>query len=196
MGINRIKTATHTRSYNSANKEDFTELYDKLFHSVYYFTRRFIPKDEAEDITADVFYNVFRAAKTFANISVAKSYLQVAARNSCLNYLRERKSKEKKEAEIIYLTAKIEIAPVHELSMEDAFITAILKEVNQLPTQCRKVFMLHFIQGKSVGQVASQLKISRNTVKNHRAKAKSILKNRLKHIFLAVIPSLIMIFPM
>ncbi|HEX4851029.1 MAG TPA: sigma-70 family RNA polymerase sigma factor [Puia sp.] len=188
------KTVTNSRTYKSGDREDFTEIYNQLFHSVYYFIRRFIPEEEAEDITADVFYNVHKAAKTFANLQVAKSYLQIAARNSCLNHLRASKSREKKEAELYYLSGKIEMAPSHEESIEAVFVNEISKEIDQLPAQCRKVFIMHFIQGKTISQVAAEMHISRNTVKNHRTRAKAVLRSRLEHIFWSTVPFLFTIF--
>jgi len=171
--------AGYARTYLSNNKKDFTELYELLYDSVYFFARKFVTKEEAADVTADVFYRFYQKGIECKNIPVAKKYLQVSVRNACLNLISENKTKEKKESELSYLTSDTSTL---QNELEISLLEIIHKEINQLPRQCREAFIQRFVSGKKLSEIADDMHISKMTVKNHLTKAKTILKKRLQFI--------------
>jgi len=172
-------TADTSRIYHSNNKKDFTELYEKLYDSVYFFARRYVNSEDATDVSADVFYRFYQKRIECKNIYVAKKYLQVSARNACLNLISEKKTKEKREFELSYLSTE----PLTlENELEISLLEIIHKEINQLPRQCREAFIQRFVSGKKLSEIADDMHISKMTVKNHLTKAKTILKKRLQFI--------------
>src|SRR5690606_24014533 len=53
--------------------------------------------------------------------------------------------------------------------------------INELSPQCRLVFTLCKVEGRSYDEVSKMLKISPNTISNHLIKAKKQLKGRLQN---------------
>ncbi len=47
--------------------------------------------------------------------------------------------------------------------------------MDKLPPQCRKVFILHYIEGKKISEIAEELKISIGTVKTHKVRGIDLL---------------------
>jgi RNA polymerase sigma-70 factor (ECF subfamily) len=52
----------------------------------------------------------------------------------------------------------------------------IYEAIEALPSQCKKVFKLCYVEGLSNSEVAAQFSISINTVKNHKVKALGLLR--------------------
>lgn len=55
----------------------------------------------------------------------------------------------------------------------------IYRAVGDLPSQCSKVVALSFFEGLSNAEIADQLGLSEQTVKNHKVRGLNILRDRL-----------------
>lgn len=71
--------------------EAFAELYRRHVDAVYRFMRYQAPDDEAHDLTAQVFFNAYRASDTFRGDSSYRTWLFRIARNTVVSYRRHRK---------------------------------------------------------------------------------------------------------
>ena len=169
--------------FNSGNPDAFTSVYNILYPSIFYFARRFVNADDAADITADAFYKLWKMDKSFERLQSIKVFLQVSVRNACLNYLRNEKSKERKQSELLYLSDQTaENASLNYDEVEADFFIRIEAEIENLPNQCRKVFKMAYFEGLKNKQIAEYLKISENTVTNHKYKALKLLRLALQDV--------------
>ena len=104
----------------------------------------------------------------------------VFIRNSCLNYIRSTRSKDRYIASLAYEEQA-------ENFEESIILTEIHRElaaaVEKLPEECRKVFQLCYFRGVDNESAAQELGLSVNTVKAQKARGKKILKENLKDIF-------------
>ena len=55
----------------------------------------------------------------------------------------------------------------------------IFKSLSILPPKCRKVFTLFYLEGKTYEEIADELRVSINTVRNHKMRALSLLRGEL-----------------
>ena len=85
--------------------------------------------------------------------------------------------KDKRYASISMQTDAVNHDYLHNL-VHTEVIAEIHRAINQLPTQCRKVISLEFIEGLSNEEVAKELSLSIQTVKNHKVRALKILKQQ------------------
>src|ERR1700730_5022982 len=121
--------------FNSGNRNAFTSVYNILYPSIFYFARRFVNSDDAADITADAFYKLWKMDKSFERLQSIKVFLQVSVRNACLNYLRNEKSKERKQNELLYLSDQTtENASINYDEVEADFFTRMHAEIENLPS--------------------------------------------------------------
>ena len=136
-------------------------------------------EDDVLDIAQDVFVNLWKARVTIESLVHMRMYLYQSMRHRCLNYMRVKKLEEMYcheyallESEEGFGDAVVE-EEVHRMGME---------EIEQLPLEQRRVIMLH-LEGKNNIEIAEILKVSVNTVKTHKARARQQLKTKLKDLF-------------
>lgn len=159
-----------------AFREVFVANYEALCQ--YAFT---ILKDSAEvqDIVQSVFLKIWEKRNELEIKLSIRSYLFKAVYHQCMNQLEHRTVKLKHKAYSTYtqtITQPPETFP-HELEEN---ITAA---INELPAQCRIIFMLSRYEEMRYAEIAEQLKISVNTVENQISKALKILRSKLKDIW-------------
>lgn len=130
----------------------------------------------AEEIVQEVFLKLWTKRETLKNIESPSSYLMRIATNKTLDHLRRKAI----EYKVMQNAGKSEEdSPVdNELSFKEA--KRILAEgIAAMPDQRRTIYLLQQ-EGYSYDEIAAQLNISNNTVRNHIALASKSLKDYLK----------------
>jgi RNA polymerase sigma factor (sigma-70 family) len=51
--------------------------------------------------------------------------------------------------------------------------------MEKLPRQCKKVFTLHYVEGKKISEIAEELKISIGTANTHKFRGIHLIKKAL-----------------
>jgi RNA polymerase sigma-70 factor (family 1) len=163
--------------FNSGSQEAFTSIYNLLYPNVYYFAQRFVNPEDAADIAADAFFKLWKMEKEFVRISSVKNYLQVAAKNACINFLKNIKYKQARQNELIYLTSVEEETDIKASeNIKAEYLRIMYLEVEKLPIQCKKVFRMAWLEGLKNQEIATRLRITKNTVKSHKMKALKVLR--------------------
>jgi RNA polymerase sigma-70 factor (ECF subfamily) len=128
-----------------------------------------------EEIVQDVFLKLWTKREVLKSIESPAAYLMRIATNKTLDHLR-RKAIEYKVMQNV--KGKEEDSPVdNEISFKEA--KRILAEaIAAMPDQRRTIYLLQQ-DGYSYEEIASQLSISSNTVRNHIALASKYLKDYL-----------------
>jgi RNA polymerase sigma-70 factor, ECF subfamily len=136
----------------------FAELYERNFHAVYaYVARRAASREEAEDVTAEVFHQALANLKRFEwrGAPFAAWLIRIAS-----NALADRWRLQARESGD---------PPDEELSdptMEGAERRAVLYElVDSLPQDQRRVIVARFVEQKSIREIAHDLKRTEGAVK-------------------------------
>jgi len=160
----------------------YQELFRQFHTPLTLFTLRIV-KDQAaaEDIALEAFFSLWQKRDSFSEIHSLKSYLYSIARNGSLNWIRK--------------TRREENCNKSAASLEDDFTESVLEAIiysetmgkiyhaiDELPAQCRKVLVHHFIEGKKLHEIAEEMNLSINTIKTHRAKGISLLQKALNNL--------------
>jgi RNA polymerase sigma-70 factor (ECF subfamily) len=133
---------------------------------VRFFSARTGSVDEAEDIVQEVFVKISRAQPT--EVENPGAYLYRLGINVLVDRRRAASRSMRRDSEFHGDAGETDSAPSPErvaaarLRLED-----ILRVVEKLPPQCRRVFTLHRIDGQSHAEVAAALGISRSAVEKH-----------------------------
>ncbi|GLU53337.1 RNA polymerase sigma-70 factor [Dyadobacter frigoris] len=136
-------------------------------------------KQIAEDLVSEVFFQFYRT-KSYEHITSSyTSYLFRAVRNECFTHLRREFGK----TDVIELTTENTISiqqqqPDAEIHYNHLFLK-VNEVIGELPTQCRKVFLMSRFESKKYHEIARELNISPKTVEVHISKA-------LKHLRIAL----------
>lgn len=139
-------------------------------------------RDEVDDIAQEAFLRAV-IAESQRPIDNAKAYLFEAARNTALTV---RAKRSRKIFEAIEDATDSNVS-YDEPSIEDIMIgrerfAIFCEAVALLPTQCRKVFLMCKVYGKSHKEISGTLGISESTVEKHvgtaLARCAAYLRNR------------------
>jgi DNA-directed RNA polymerase specialized sigma24 family protein len=80
----------HIRAFNRGDKAAYHLLYDELSARIYVFAYSFVgQKDWAARVMRDAFSSLFAAHARLSSETAIANFLYIAARNRCLNELRE-----------------------------------------------------------------------------------------------------------
>jgi len=140
------------------------------------YAERFIIDEKlSEDMIQDVFIKLW---DKYQNLEDDKWYplLFTMVRNRCLDYLKHLAVKRTVVVEILNLKAMEELLYIEDLSggvyadyplLSEELKNQIRKITDNLPSRCRKVFLLSRIQGLKNREIAQMLSISEKTVEKH-----------------------------
>lgn len=166
--LKRIRQGDH-----SAMKELFMSYYDMAFISV----RRIINDvGITEDITQEIFIDIWSKRETISISSSLGSYIKKMAVNKSLNHIRKSKKQlftdnfDEDAASSINVENTMEAA-----SMEEY----IHKHIDLLPEQCKLVFVLSRFEEMSNREIAEHLGLSIKTIENQMTKALRTLKQAI-----------------
>lgn len=158
----------------------------KKYHSVlcffaYKYTKSY---SEAEDVVHSVFEKLLEKSIDLDNEKAFKSYLFSAVHNACVNHIKQDNIKKRYTDYTIshesgrddssYLLDRIEVEILFE----------VFSKIDALPSECNKIFKLSYIENFSNQEIADKLGISVNTVKSQKSRAKQLLRESLKDLFL------------
>ncbi len=171
---------------NSAFKlEGINDVYVK-YHSVLCFFAYKVTKSysEAEDVVHSVFERLLEKGVNLENDQALRSYLFSAVHNASLNYIKRDGIKKKHTDYTITHESDRDDSSYLLERMEAEILFEVFSKIDELPTECSKVFKLSYIENLSNQEIADKLGISVNTVKSQKSRAKQLLRESLKNLFL------------
>lgn len=165
------------------------------YRSLCYFANRLLQDNmEAEDIVSDCFCKLWEKKEDFETASNIKAFLYISCRNACLNHLKKVKRKTAIQEQYFSKVEEGEETILYEL-VETEILTLLSKEIETLPDKCREVFKLIYLEGRKTDEIALQLGLSVQTVRNHKTRAVELLKaSFLKKGFSAATTLAILLF--
>lgn len=179
--------------FNQGDTEAFTAIYNRYYSTLYYFVKRFIPeREDAEDITADVFVKLWNLRANLKTIKNIEAFLYVTGRNACLDFLRHLQRRNMRQKELIQALLQQPEEGRLEEDVKTLVLQAIHAEIEKLPRSCRTVFKMAYIDGMSNSQIAEALGINNQSVRNYKLRAAKLLRiallnrNMLVGVFIAV----------
>lgn len=149
------------------DSDAFLELYNQYHPALYHYVLRFVKSPAiAEDVLQDVFLKIWEIrARIDAQLSF-KAYLYRICRNSVFKLLKKIAVDENLRVQVMQQFAQ-SIADADLKVLWQQYEEILHAAVNNLSPQRQRVFRLCREEGKTYEQVANELGISRNTVKEH-----------------------------
>lgn len=170
------------------DEDAFRYIFDNEYGLMCSFANRMLhDRTMAESIAGDVIFNLWESHERLKITSSLRSYLLGAVRNRCINELKSRMKRLsatnaslniREEMEMLDVIFTDDSQPLGTL-LEQELEEQISHCISLLPKECRKVFEKSRFEGLSYKEIASELKISTNTVKYHIKQALSILHSNL-----------------
>ena len=144
----------------------FESLFNEYYSGLVIYASRYTRDTAiAEDVVCDVYTNLWANWKTLHSGNM-KSYLFTAVRSRCLNYLNRLDVRNQYQEEILH-TGEATGPLTWECYVESELGELIDSAVENLPSQCRKVFRMNRFENKGVNEIANELQLSPRTVEKH-----------------------------
>ncbi|MDO6736384.1 sigma-70 family RNA polymerase sigma factor [Wenyingzhuangia sp. 2_MG-2023] len=152
-------------------EKTFKACYKDLCIMSFFFTKDIA---EAEDVVQDVFVKIMEKQD---QIKELENYLKVAVRNASLKRISKKYQSEKIDETVLFYNES-NTESENELALQKK--VQLYKQINLLPEQCKKIFLLCVLDDLKYKEAADALGISINTVKTQMKKAFKILRTTLK----------------
>jgi RNA polymerase sigma-70 factor (family 1) len=173
--------------------KSFTAAYHSLYAPTYYFARRFVSPEEAADLVAEAFCKLWKRPGDFSNLPRLKVFLQIMVRNASIDAIRHDQTRKNFQAEARYLQGENAGAEPMEEFLRAELLKQIHEAIEKLPSRCKEIFKLHWLEGLKNQDIADKLQVSVNTVINQKVRALSKLRIAFKdHPFVAVLMALLL----
>lgn len=161
----------------------FGILYDRYAQKVYHKCLSFSKnKQEAEDLSHDVFIRVYIKLRTFENRSKFSTWLYSLTYNFCLNYInRDKKKREEIEA------VGAEIYAYTRDEYNDRFILTLKTDklkiaMNSIDPENRAILLMKYLDDFSIKDICESLDIGESAAKMRLARAKKKLVDSYNQI--------------
>lgn len=155
---------------NNKTNNAFTNLYLASIDGLSRIVASIVPPHEIEDVVQETYVRICQAKNT-EKISSKKSFMFTTAKNLALDY--------QKRAGTRLVDDKVhwdELEGLLENKHYDHVLTDVItndefskfcEAIRQLPSQCRKVFILKKVYGYTQKEIAKNMNISESTVEKH-----------------------------
>ncbi len=166
---------------SGGNLAAFEVIYQRYHRRTFSLTMRMTNNtSEAEDLTQEVFIQLFRKSGSFRGDSAFSTWLHRLTVNQVLMHFRRRSVKNEKVSDDGEMPEQTVHGTANPNRMPVVDRIALKKAIGELPNGYRSVFILHDIEGYEHEEVARMMGISVGTSKSQLHKARLKLRGLLK----------------
>lgn len=165
-----MKTFTDLELIRLVTKDDknaFSELYRRYYNKICLLIRRKgIDSDEIDDLTQDVFVDIWNQRTRIVITSSVNAYVYTIAKHKICNYIRQQIAKRYYEGQAIYDVNDNPLASETHADLID--IKRLIKnKIAIMPPKEQQIFKLSRFKYMTIADVAKETNISRRTVENY-----------------------------
>ena len=183
------------RQLKEGKEQAYKYLYNQHYQILCHVAAQYVRDDFlAETIVGDVIFHLWEVRETVEISTNLRSYLMAGVKNQCLDFLK----KQYNQREVAISAVGLQDFPVLQYVKESDYPLGrlleqelegeIMKAIDRLPEECRRVFRMSRFEERKYEEIARQLEISVNTVKYHIKRALTLLHEDLgKYLTVAVL---------
>lgn len=173
------------RQMAKGDEKAFRTLFERYYTPLSVYADKILnDMDAAIDIVQSLFVTIYEN-RTELNVNNVRSFLYQSVQNRCLNELKHRKVITQYSAHAMNFGTE-ESNETDELIEVSELEARLAQAINELPTQCRKIFEMSRIDGMSNSEIAERLDLSKRTVETQISKALKHLRETLGTLFVAI----------
>lgn len=165
-------------------KGDFTKFYKDTFNAFFDGLHRYAftivkDKDSASDAVQSIFVKWWESQKHFETYDEVKSYLYTAVYRHCLNVVRNDKIRGAHKENYKYVMGSNLVVQDENVELEQ-LDNKIRTSIEELPHQCRIIFMKSRFENKRYSEIAEEMNLSVKTIEVQMSKALKVLREKIK----------------
>lgn len=175
-----INNASFRQLLSAGNEAAFKLFFETYDHKVFNYIDKIVKsKEVTEELTIDVFMKIWNTKEMLAEVQNLDAFIYRIAVNKALDFLRVAAKEKQNRAVLADQMKSLTSEAADQAYLNREFEKELQLSIRQLPPQQKLVFSLSRVNGLSHQQIAEQLRISKNTVKNHMVSAIRSLKSSL-----------------
>lgn len=164
----------------NGDEKAFKMIFDNYYPQLVFFANKFVGSvEQAEDIVIEVFSKFWKKRESSPLINSFSALLYSATKNACIDYLRKEAKNPMVFGDFILDVEDQDTV----LDGEEVFarlLQEVLDNIESLPSQCRSIFKLLYLEGKTTKEVAEMLGLSVQSVRNQKTRGLSLLREKVK----------------
>ncbi|NCU28226.1 MAG: RNA polymerase sigma factor [Candidatus Moranbacteria bacterium] len=170
--------------YVGGDDASFKLIIDRYTPIVFGYVSRFVGKDNADDLTQNVFIKVWKNIRNFDDEKASfKTWLFKIARNTTIDYLRKKKSINfsslDSDEEDFASGLEDDHDNQEDILIKSENINALKEAIKILPLNYREILVLYYEQDMTFKEIGELLNKPLNTVKSYHRRALIRLKKEL-----------------
>ncbi len=176
-GLNH--TEDWVQAFQNGEEKGYDFFFRQYFSALSFFANKILKNEsDAKDVVQDCFVKLWSGQATLKKPSAIKSFLYTTVHNASLNFLRDKKGADRREAEI-QQDAGIADENWLDQVIQAEMIREIYAHIHSLPPRMQEVFRKYYLEGKNCNEIAGDLQTSPATVRKQRARALTLLREKL-----------------
>ena len=164
------------------NEIAYKQLFIKYYSPLCEYASQYISDDDAEELVQELMLFIWETRESILIESSLKSYLFIATKHRCLNFIKKNQYHEQVHSEI-YEKLKDQFEDPDYYMLEDLSVQ-IQKAIDELPENYRETFALSRFGEQTNVQIAAMQGISVKTVEYRITQSLKILRVKLKDYLL------------
>ena len=174
-----------TRSANT-DEQLFNEWYHQHWELLFKLAcKKTGSAEDAYDLVHDLFADIWRTMPELSDSTDIRSYLVACLYHKIFNHFRSKGLRDKHYKNLeTFLTQQSVADPNYTLAQpeqeQENIQQAIEKEITDMPEKMKRIFIRNYYQDQSITQIAGDLSLSRQTVKNQLHIASKRLRRAVK----------------
>jgi RNA polymerase sigma-70 factor (ECF subfamily) len=158
--------------------ETFEELYRRHVGEVYSYAASRVGRDEAEDITADVFHAAARAVVHGDSGEITPAWLMTVTRNKVIDHWRRR---ERRHGKLHLLRAIGNTVDPSDRVIAAAESHRVVLALEKVSKRHRMLLMMHYVDGLTAPELAGLLGLTTVAIESALARARRSFRSHFDH---------------
>jgi RNA polymerase sigma-70 factor (ECF subfamily) len=134
---------------------------------------------DAQDISSEAFVKLWKVKEDFKTLGNIKAFLYTTTRNTCIDYLRTRKTLLGTQKVFHYLNGMGDQESIENAQTEAELFGELHRQIEKLPPRCKDVFRLLYFHNIKASEVAKMLGITTRNVHAQKRIAIIFLRSHL-----------------
>jgi RNA polymerase sigma-70 factor (family 1) len=156
----------------------FDQIYKCYYHPLCFYASKFVQPDDAQDIIENLFLKLWNKKQVFNSTEHMQSFLYLAVRNACFDFIKVAKNTVQRHT-VLFKNHNVTSDDHLDSLIKAEVLGEIYRAINNLPSQCSKVISMSYLEGLNNSDIAAELGLSEQTVKNYKGRGLILLKDKL-----------------
>ncbi|WP_437920308.1 RNA polymerase sigma factor [Sphingobacterium sp. LRF_L2] len=165
--------------FRSGKEPAFAHIFHRYYNRICLFASSFVDETkEAEDLAEESFLKLWQGKRDFETLDHLKAALYQTTRRLGINYQTARLRRTQRIAKYAAEQEQVEESQLQQIVYVEA-MAELHQALSKLPPKAQQIIRATYLDGKSNQEVADEMNLQLQTVKNQKLRALALLRKEL-----------------